>query len=304
MLSKALAQYPQFRFEQGKKKLWNPILKKAFVNRPEERVRLALVDYLTRKSEVSAHRIAFESPVKLESTANTSRTDLICYNKNFEPLLLAECKAPDIKLDEKAAVQIARYNQEVGAPYLLVSNGTFDFWFQNQDKKATPMPEVPTSFQEQKQPHCDFNYWQQRVFLGEKLQPEIRKFAVKNCIQMFGDAHQPVKYLAFDGFSPELALEHYYRIFAFEKQAKIALTFSANPYGATHINGVLNQGGANTAFVSASLDLLTKAEHPNAEVHSSKGVQTIDLKKEADFSTNMQAAELAQSIQKLLLNYV
>ncbi len=304
MFSKALSHYPQFRFSDGIKKLWNPILKKQFINRPEERVRLALIDYFTLSADFSAHRIAFESPVKLSSAKNTSRTDIICYDKDFTPLLLAECKASEVKLTEKAAVQIARYNQQVEAPYLLVSNGLLDFWFQAQQEKVTPLKTPPAIFEEQSNIERDFNYWQQRTFSGEKLPPEARTFVTEACNNMFSHAHEPVKFLSFDDFSPEFALGHYYRIYAFQEKVKVALSFSANPYGGTRLNGVLNQSGANTAFVTASLDLIVEGEKANAEVHSSRGPSTIDFPKKTGFTFDIEVTELARNVQQLLLNYV
>lgn len=304
MFSKALAHYPQFRYSEGIKKLWNPILKKQFINRPEERVRLALIDYFTLSAGFSPHRIAFESPVKLNNAKNTSRTDIICYDKDFKPLLLAECKAPEIKLDEKAAIQVARYNQQVEAPYLLVSNGLLDFWFQSRQDEVSNLNEVPPMFAEQNKRDRDFSYWQQRAFAGEKLTPEARLFAAEACNRMFGDARQPVKFLLFDDFSPEYALGHYYRIYSFREKVKIALSLSANPFGGTRLNGVLNQSGANTAFVTASLNLVAESVKANAEVHSARGTKTIDFSKQARFSFDTDTTELAKNVQQLLLNYV
>lgn len=304
LLSKALAHYPLFRFRQQQKLLWNPILKKTFVNRPEERVRLALVHYFTENEILSPHRIAFESPVKSRHSKHTVRTDLICYDSEFNPLLLGECKAPDIKLDEKAAIQIARYNQQVDAPYLLVSNGMVDFWFQQQGGQVQPLKQVPETFAGGEAPDKDFIYWQERGFLGEMLPQNIRTYANQLCNQWFSKTAQPVKYLSFDGFSPELSLGHYYRIFAFQPNIKVAVSLSANPFGGTRLNGVLNQNGANTAFLSASLDLLARSESPNTELHSSQGQHTFDLAQKAGFTIGMPHQELAKSIQTLLLNHV
>src|SRR5690554_7562505 len=120
--SKTRFHYPQITFRDGKKYLWNPILKKAYVNRPEERVRLQLVEYFTQTAGISPHKISFESPVKTPIDKTQSRTDIIIYDENFKPLVLAECKSRDIILDEKAAKQAARYFQQINSPYILLSN--------------------------------------------------------------------------------------------------------------------------------------------------------------------------------------
>lgn len=277
MLSKALSHFPQFRFRDREKRLYNPILKTTFSNLPEERVRLALVDYLTVEANVSSSRISFESPVKLAGDKSSSRTDIICYDADFKPRLLVECKAPEIKLDEKAAVQIARYNQKVGAPFLLVSNGVLDFWFEIEDDQVQYKEKLPNQFQPGNTQQKEVSYWVQRGFIGEELPPKGRRFAVQACKEFFGNPHHPIKYLNFDEFAPEFALGNYYRIFGRKKKVKVALSFSANPFGGTRLNAILNKEGENVAFCSVSLDLVTKGESPNGEVHSAKGVTEINF---------------------------
>lgn len=303
MLSKALAHYPQFRFRNGQKLLWNPILKKIFAIRPEERVRLALVDYLTIEAGVSSSRISFESPVKLTGDKSSSRTDIICYDQDFKPFLLGECKAPEIKLDEKAAIQIARYNQKVGAPFLLISNGMLDFWFRIEGDKAQALDNIPNQFHPKNTPEQSTVYWEERAFIGAKLSPEIRTYVMEQCQLLFGDPHQPVKFLNFDGFSPEFALSHYYRIFGQPENNKIGLSLGANPYGGTRLNCVLNQNGANTAFFTTSLNLLAEDVHANTEIHSAQGVQQLDLSTKIDFNFESDLAELVPEISQLLLTF-
>jgi hypothetical protein len=44
-----------------------------------------------------------------------------------KPILLVECKAPHIKIDQKVFDQIGRYNITFKLPYLLVTNGMKHF---------------------------------------------------------------------------------------------------------------------------------------------------------------------------------
>ncbi|MBD3616845.1 MAG: type I restriction enzyme HsdR N-terminal domain-containing protein [Gracilimonas sp.] len=303
MLSKALSHFPQFRFRDGQKRLWNPILKKTFVNLPEERVRLALIDYLVLEAGFSAHRISFESPVKLEGDKSSSRTDIICYDNDFKPLLLVECKAPEVKLDEKAAIQVARYNQKVGAPYVLVSNGVLDFWFETKKGEVKHLQEVPAPFQIKNKVENNFRYWGERGFIGEKLPPEARAFATNSCKELFGNSHQPIKFLKFDDYSPEFALGHYYRIFGLQENVKVAVSSSANPFGGTRLNTVLNQNGANTAFFSSSIDLIAEGEKVNTEIHSGTGTFEVDLSRKTGFNFTKKITDLASDFYKLLLKH-
>lgn len=51
------------------------------------------------------------------------RTDLVVYNNAGEKVLLAEFKAPHVKITQKVFEQISNYNSTHKIPLLLVSNG-------------------------------------------------------------------------------------------------------------------------------------------------------------------------------------
>ena len=128
MKSIAVYTYPQIVWREGQKRLWNPIRRKPLKNRPEERVRLRIIEHLVR-SGWSKHRITTEEAVG--QLADTSmRTDIICYSQRFEPKILIECKAEHIPISDQTAEQVARYNQNVNAPYLMMTNGRADFWYE------------------------------------------------------------------------------------------------------------------------------------------------------------------------------
>ena len=51
------------------------------------------------------------------------RSDLLVRDSNGQPLMLVECKAPEVAITNKVFEQISIYNLVVQAPYLLVTNG-------------------------------------------------------------------------------------------------------------------------------------------------------------------------------------
>lgn len=51
------------------------------------------------------------------------RYDVVLYDRQAQPLLLAECKAPAIHLDQKVIDQAALYNIQLRVPYLMMTNG-------------------------------------------------------------------------------------------------------------------------------------------------------------------------------------
>jgi hypothetical protein len=51
------------------------------------------------------------------------RGDIVIYSHTGMPMILIECKAPTIFLDEDVLMQALRYNIKLKAPYLVLSNG-------------------------------------------------------------------------------------------------------------------------------------------------------------------------------------
>lgn len=275
MISKALGQYPHIRFREGKKFLWNPVLRKSFKVRPEERVRLQLVEYLLNEATFSRSRISFEAPVKLTTDKTQSRTDLICYTNDMKAFMLCECKSNKIALDEKTALQISRYNTIVGAPYLLISNGITDYWFEVKDDKSRRLQEIPDEFTPSRNIDRNLDYWTERGF----VRPSSFFLDEETILQMmdhhFNDPFKPVKYLSFEGMPPELGLDHYYSIHNVNDEYKIAFSFSATEND-SRFNVILNSGGDNIAYLSVSL----KDASLQSLGESASGKQVRNLKQE------------------------
>ena len=88
---------------------------------PEEWVRQHLISYLSTSLSYPIGLMAVEHRLTLNGVEK--RADLVCYNNNGQPVLLAECKAPAIKLSQDTLDQAARYNLVLQVPNLLITNG-------------------------------------------------------------------------------------------------------------------------------------------------------------------------------------
>jgi len=129
--------FPIVRFENGVRKWFNPVTRTRAADRPEERVRLRMIEYLVREAGFSANRMSTEPPVPMQSTDHAGRADILCFDEFHRPLLLVECKAESVKLTEQTAVQAARYNRQIRAPYILLTNGVRDLLFAMQEDGHT-----------------------------------------------------------------------------------------------------------------------------------------------------------------------
>jgi hypothetical protein len=103
------------------KYVFDPVRKKNIVLQPEELVRQLLVLWLNDVVGISFANMALERRIKMKQ--GYKRFDIVCYDKQAEPMILVECKAFDIALSSSTAMQIAQYNQYLKCPYLILSNG-------------------------------------------------------------------------------------------------------------------------------------------------------------------------------------
>ena len=290
MNSKAFNHFPRLISQGDKPVLFNPILKKRFKNRPEERVRLKWVEFLVHQTEWPQSRIGFEAPVKLQQAKNTLRADLILYNKDMSPQILIECKAESIKLNSAVAEQAARYNQGVGAPYICLTNGISDFWYRVENNSISTIepdsdPDFPLkSVKNLSALNRDLSYWRDRGFCagkftestGETLQQTITHF-------WSGAIEWPINFLNFPNSPFEFGLQHYYRIPIIDNEQKLAISFIGSPAGSSHLVAILNRKGENHGILSINLNRLAENHSGSAFLFQSGNQGEVDAKKHLPF---------------------
>lgn len=88
---------------------------------PEEWVRQHVVRYLVAERGVPEGLISVEKGVAL--FGKQFRYDAMVCNRAMQPVMLVECKAPEIVLCQEVMNQVARYNFLHQVRYLFISNG-------------------------------------------------------------------------------------------------------------------------------------------------------------------------------------
>lgn len=88
---------------------------------PEEWVRQHVLNYLVHELGCPASLISVEHTIALNRLVK--RADLVVHDRAAKPLLLVECKAPHVPMDQRVLEQVARYNLVFRVPYLFVTNG-------------------------------------------------------------------------------------------------------------------------------------------------------------------------------------
>lgn len=120
---------PQYAFrmknEDGKRMIFDSIRKKFVVLTPEEWVRQNFIQYLIKEKKYPESLMAVEKQIMVNGKQR--RFDLLIYLKNGQPLLIAEFKAPGVKISQDAFDQVVRYNMALRVERVVVSNGLQHF---------------------------------------------------------------------------------------------------------------------------------------------------------------------------------
>jgi len=90
---------------------------------------------LSYSKKFPKNRIAVEKSLTINELPK--RFDLLIYDKNTHPYLLVECKAPEVKINQKTFDQISQYNFQLKVPFLLVTNGITTYCCQMDYEKKT-----------------------------------------------------------------------------------------------------------------------------------------------------------------------
>ena len=143
--------FPRFSFRfknsENKTAIFDEIRKKFVVLTPEEWVRQHTVKFLIETKKASKSFLNIEKAI--QQNGLTKRYDIVVFQKDGGIKLLVECKAPEVKITQAVFDQIARYNLELNADYLMVTNGLQHYfcqmdYTQKSYRFLTDLPELKT----------------------------------------------------------------------------------------------------------------------------------------------------------------
>jgi len=120
---------PEYDFriksEEDKTFIFDSIRKKFVVLTPEEWVRQNFIQYLKTVKKYPESLMAVEKQIMVNN--NQRRFDLLIYLRNGQPHLIAEFKAPNVKITQETFDQVVRYNMSLKVERVVVSNGLQHF---------------------------------------------------------------------------------------------------------------------------------------------------------------------------------
>ena len=129
------------RRREGSVEVWDALRGIYLVLTPEEWVRQHLIACLISRCGAHPMRIVQEYAVPLNG--QPQRADVVVVDDRARPLLIAECKAPAVRIDAKTLAQAVRYNSVVGARYVVLTNGLCHYCCEYRDGAYRRLPGFP-----------------------------------------------------------------------------------------------------------------------------------------------------------------
>lgn len=130
------------RQRDGQVEVWDALRGTYLVLTPEEWVRQHLIAYLVSHCGTQPLRIVQEYPVPLNG--QSQRADVVVVDDAARPLLLAECKAPDVPVNRSVFGQAVRYNSVLGARYIVLTNGLKHYCCERHGETYVPLSGFPS----------------------------------------------------------------------------------------------------------------------------------------------------------------
>ncbi len=138
------AYEPRIREQNsGKPEIFDRVRKKFVRLTPEEWVRQHFLNYLTAHKGYPASLIAVEAALKYNRLVK--RSDILVYGPGGKPLLVVECKAPEVEVSQAVFDQVAMYNMSLLVGFVVVTNGLEHFAckISHENKSYTFLKEIP-----------------------------------------------------------------------------------------------------------------------------------------------------------------
>lgn len=122
-----MMRLPKQYMRNGKDCFLDPYRKRLIEITPEEIIRQRTAKYFETMLKVPAAYIMLEMPMSKYLAGARGRADIVIHQKapdnTLVPLLVVECKQPEVFLTDQVAEQAAGYCDITGADYFVITNG-------------------------------------------------------------------------------------------------------------------------------------------------------------------------------------
>ena len=130
--------FPEFEFKlkktESKTFIFDFVRKRYFLLTPEEWVRQHVLHFLVSNKIPKTH-IAVEKKITINNL--NKRFDVVVFDRNYNPLMLVECKSPSVEINQDVFDQISIYNLKVRSKFLMITNGLNNLYFKIDEKNKS-----------------------------------------------------------------------------------------------------------------------------------------------------------------------
>ena len=132
------------RNASGRTEVFDAVRGRWLVLTPEEWVRRHVVGYMLSECGFLAQQIVEEYPVNINGMPQ--RADIVVLNSKAQPMIVVECKEPNVRIDRVVLDQVVRYNSVLRCRYIVITNGIDTYSFaMSEEGSYTPMNHFPHS---------------------------------------------------------------------------------------------------------------------------------------------------------------
>lgn len=135
----------------NEKTVFDPLRKKDVALTPEEGVRQWFIAVLRDEFKVPMTMMMSEVGMKYGQVAGgikgtkqkTFRADILVYDRSLNPLMIVECKRPEVPISVEVLEQAAKYATILNVKYLVVTNGSNSYFARKTDEGMEFTSDVP-----------------------------------------------------------------------------------------------------------------------------------------------------------------
>ena len=132
---------PKIKTISGKEFIFDEVRKQWIKLTPEEWVRQNFLQYLMIIKKYPSSLMAIENEIFLGDLKK--RFDIVIYDKNTQPWMLIECKEMNVVLNNAVLTQVLRYNIKLKVPYVVITNGSYCYAFNNTNNLMEEINVLP-----------------------------------------------------------------------------------------------------------------------------------------------------------------
>lgn len=139
--------YPAIRLRarrsaSGRTEVFDAVRGRWLVLTPEEWVRRHVVEYMLLECGFEPQQIVEEYPVNINGMSQ--RADIVAIGSDAKPMVIVECKEPNVRIDRSVLDQAVRYNSILGCRYIVLTNGITTFcYILREDGRYAPTATFP-----------------------------------------------------------------------------------------------------------------------------------------------------------------